>query len=80
MQRSGFFFFFFFLEAEVRGSVSYTVNGFQSRRTAGGPSVFISKPCARFFVVQFQMEIVSHRYYSFPGYCSGGWEDATSCL
>lgn len=68
--RGLFFFFLFFLEAEVRGSVSYTVNGFQSRRTAGGPSVFISKPPVRFFSwSNFRWKSSLIVIIPFPGYC-----------
>lgn len=92
-------------EAEARGSVSYTVNGFQSVQPfgkaggeAGGggdvfslcsPSSVLLEPCTRvrsFFiiivavvVVQFQMEIDSHRY-SFPGIVQVGGRMRHLCL
>lgn len=64
-----------FLEAEVRGSVSYTVNGFQSVRPSNGwrrrrrfhfAVLQCSSSALRVFVVQFRMEIVSHRYSLYP--------------
>lgn len=61
-----------FLEAEVRGSVSYSVNGFQSVQAfhgaAGGGDVFTLQSFVsllRVSLVQFQIEIVSCYFFFF---------------